>query len=1214
MKNEGLFNAPEPIFKPGEQLEDIGQVTPLTATFGSFTPTTTNGFQVTITYNKPICRDSFKSSEIEVLDSSNVVQTGWRSAHFDQCTSLTDRFGIFPPIDIPTSGQFRLRIPANVITATDGTTGPATAVTSSLWQIDYTPRVTISRSNIRLDGQKIKIDLTFSQNVTGIDISNVNIRDISRTPGSSYNIQNGWIFDTLSSTSAMANTPVTISVTPPANTNGNFSFFMDVFANPSARDSGLTNEFYINNTVTPTIALMWNDASFANNRAEATLTPYGGDISGLDSGDIVITRRRGFADQANWTLNAFPTSITSGTSTTISANYIYTQLSPGYAFGLRHRSIIFSGQSSTFPIEGLTGQFFNTLNSYPADFTSISFDPNLNRLNVNLQLSETRNNPIGGLSVSDFEIIDSNGVTQAGWVFGAIPSIPFASRANVPISITPPANTTGNFHVKLKANSLIPTDRDIDTLPVADTISPPVSVDNRGGLMVATATWGAASYDLATNKISANIQFSQNVTGIESGDFEVIDNSNTVQTGWTFDPPSSSSINANTDVLISALAPQNMSGTFRLRIKALSVNSGGSMAANAPVTAQSTNTVAVDTRSELSTEFTEPFGNQINPTSEFILTLDTAIPAIELTASDFTVNGGASIASISPIIGSSSTYQIIITNPVNSSGSYTVTLNANAISAGATYSASPPSAIVSESVSYDTRGFAMIPGTPVISPSDRSVNIPLNMLVDPEMGFDAEMDLDIQKQEGTSPPYSYTPEPPQNWDISGSNSGTTRTITAKPSVAVPAGAYRVVFRADALGVNRPRRIIPSVAFQISNPFPIATATWSNINGGLTLSGTCTFTGAAITGISRTDFEVLDSSDDVQSNWCIRVSLSSVADGGAITVTATPPANTNGSFKLRLKADSVNSGGSTIPNAPASEVISADSATVNNTADIPDIAVATWSNIVGGASLSGTLTFQNADVTNIEIGDFNVLDSTNTIDSDWVIAISSSSATAGTSITVTATTAASKSGNFKLQLNSMSIRSDGSSTDNAPENDITSIEIPIDTSSLDGRSSYTVTIPIPQGSQGSIQLSLKDRTFNVSGQPTQIGPSFQQYLGTISYDTEIVPEIVNIVRPDVLQGNGVENEILIDFNVEVQGLSSDDFLLEGMDPLPTFDDMTIKYGPTQNPDVSLTTEQRNLDIAIGITRAKYYKLILTFPNDVPSGILNIYLRNMAVNND
>ena len=1207
MKNEGLFNAPEPIFKPGDQLEDIGQVTPLTVTITSFT-----GLQADITFSKPTIENSFKYSDLEILDSSNTVQTGW-IIQINRQPDGSDSLTIFTPRGVNTVGSYRLRVKANSITATDGTIGPLTAVTSPLVSVSYIVPPGISWSNLRLDAGKIKVDLTFSRSITGLSSTDFRIQDHDNLE------QLGWIYDTVPST-ATGGTPITISVTPPTNTNGNFNFAM--FGNSVQTLDGASGPFpnprssfiYINNTITPTVAIAWGNSTFTSNILQTTLTPYGADLTNIDQRDFLITGSGGFPTAFNFAFNTIPTSITNGTSATISANFIYNTQSTQFNIVLLASSVKFSGITGDFPISLLSSNLVS-INRPNITFSQPSYNNLSGRFSVSMDFQHLSLHSLSGLSTSNFEIIDTNRITQTGWVFDTPPSIPTGRRnAIISISVTPPPNTTGNFQFKLNANSIITTDRNFDTVPPIDSISPPGAVDNRGGLMVATATWGAASYDLATNKISANIQFSQNVTGIESGDFEVIDSSNTVQTGWTFDPPSSSSINANTDVLISALAPQNMSGTFRLRIKAQSVNSGGSMAPNAPTAAQSTNTVPVDTRSELSTEFTEPFGNQINPTSEFILTVGTSIPAIEISASDFTVSGGASIASISPLIGSSSTYQIIITNPVNSSGSYTVTLNANAISAGSTYSASPPSAIVSESVSYDTRGFAMIPGTPVISPSDRSVNIPLNMLVDPEMGFNAEMDLDIQKQEGTSPPYSYTPEPPENWDISGSDSGATRTITAKPSIAVPAGAYRVVFRADALGVNRPRRIIPSVAFQISNPFPIATATWSNINGGLTLSGTCTFTGAAITGISRTDFEVLDSSDDVQSNWCIRVSLSSVADGGAITVTATPPANTNGSFKLRLKADSVNSGGSTIPNAPASEVISADSATVNNTADIPDIAIATWSNIVGGASLSGTLTFQNADVTNIEIGDFNVLDSTNTIDSDWVIAISSSSATAGTSITVTATTAASKSGNFKLQLNSMSIRSDGSSTDNAPENDITSIEIPIDTSSLDGRSSYTVTIPIPQGSQGSIQLSLKDRTFNVSGQPTQIGPSFQQYLGTISYDTEIVPEIVNIVRPDVLQGNGVENEILIDFNAEVQGLSSDDFLLEGMDPLPTLDDMTIKYGPTQNPDVSLTTEQRNLDIAIGITRAKYYKLILTFPNDVPSGILNIYLRNMAVNND
>ena len=109
--------------------------------------------------------------------------------------------------------------------------------------------------------------------------------------------------------------------------------------------------------------------------------------------------------------------------------------------------------------------------------------------------------------------------------------------------------------------------------------------------------------------------------------------------------------------------------------------------------------------------FTAPESSASNPitatTADFTLVLNNVIPVTQLTSSDFTIsNSNASISSISPTSGNAITFTIAVTQPTHSSGTYTVSLNADSISAstgGGGYLQGPANSYTSDAVTYNTR-------------------------------------------------------------------------------------------------------------------------------------------------------------------------------------------------------------------------------------------------------------------------------------------------------------------------------------------------------------------------------------------------------------------------------------------------------------------------------------------------------------------------------
>ena len=319
----------------------------------------------------------------------------------------------------------------------------------------------------------------------------------------------------------------------------------------------------------------------------------------------------------------------------------------------------------------------------------------------------------------------------------------------------------------------------------------------------------------------------------------------------------------------------------------------------------------------------------------------------------------------------------------------------------------------------------------------------LNVLGAPVSGI-APADFEVINGSGTTQ---------TGWTIAVANtsvtSGRSTTVTATPPTNTN-GSYKLRLKANSLisdGIASntiPTTALETAAFTVNNQPLVASATWQKVTGGENLQGELVFSGSGITGLTNTDIEILNDSDAIQSGWVIIVSASSADTNNPITVTATPPASTNGSFKFRLKRRSVRGERATEDNSPDPAVVSTASS-VNN---IVPRASAEFQNVTGGLTLTADLSITVADITGLTGSDIEVIDAPSSgasqVQSGWTVAVGSASVTADTTTTVTATPpVAGVDGTFRLRLKRHSIRSTGGTEDNSPTAAVTSSAVAVD---------------------------------------------------------------------------------------------------------------------------------------------------------------------------
>ena len=370
--------------------------------------------------------------------------------------------------------------------------------------------------------------------------------------------------------------------------------------------------------------------------------------------------------------------------------------------------------------------------------------------------------------------------------------------------------------------------------------------------------------------------------------------------------------------------------------------------------------------------------------------------------------------------------------------------------------------------------------------STRAITAVLTVTTNPGSAFSATDDFAVQRQSGA------TWVSASNWTITSSGTGLTRTITATPAATVNPGTYRIQLKEDAFGTDMPSADL----FTVGEPIAAInyTASWGTVSyAPLTraITSVLTLSENPGSGFSESaDFQVdlkSGSTYSASAGWTITSSGSSTAR----TITATPSRTvSNGTYRLTLKQNAFGTG------KPRLNVSTSDRA-------IGSFYSATWPDqapaLASDGSISMTLTLSEDPGSAFSAtNDFSVQQlsgSTWSTVSGWTL---SSTGTGLTRTIKAAPPSGRPSGVYRILL-----AEDAFGSDKPPA--------PTPSPSFDtGSSSRTITVPIPQSSVGAIQIALKARSFNVLENTSQVGPDFQQYLGTVYYDTgggvDVIPSI------------------------------------------------------------------------------------------------------------
>ena len=609
---------------------------------------------------------------------------------------------------------------------------------------------------------------------------------------------------------------------------------------------------------------------------------------------------------------------------------------------------------------------------------------------------------------SDFQILNSSNQLQTGWTFPInFDGITTGSYQNFSFAIVPPSTASGQFKIRILANSLTLeggrgyTESDVPSSDVETALFTVVT----GGVYIVNISTRNAAY--TNGKLQAEFQSQiYSVTGVSASDFAIINASNVEQSGWTFDTVPTT-LSPTSWTLISATPPTGAFGTFRIRAKANSFLGPRATTPNSPQGNSDTYPgFAIDTRPAVAvSSSTLPTGTQRTATISGTITFDRSIAASHITASDFTLTGGASIA-VSPTTGSQATYNLTITQPTRASGTYTVSLNANAIPDGTSYKQGPASAYSLGTVTYDTR--------PVIGASWSNISTGT---------------ITARTATGT---LTFTQSVPATELTTGdfTSSDTNVTITAVSPTSGSQTAYTITFthpvdRNGRYTISLNQNAIPqsSTTTYLQGPSaavstgtitydtrPTVTVSHFNAPSGTQTGATATF---------ELDFNIdvpataLTTSDFTATNGASVTSISPTSGNeDTYTITVTQPTNSNGTYTVTLKEDA-------IPNSTSyREGPSADYESTDCTYDTRKVVTITWTEPTGeqtGTTADFTLTLGRSIArTHLSAADFTL--------SNTAFTVASITPTTGshTTYTVTVNQPANISGSYTIAINAGAI--------------------------------------------------------------------------------------------------------------------------------------------------------------------------------------------------
>ena len=566
--------------------------------------------------------------------------------------------------------------------------------------------------------------------------------------------------------------------------------------------------------------------------------------------------------------------------------------------------------------------------------------------------------------------------------------------------------------------------------------------------MALAITW---SNETGGSTLSARLNFVGNTaTNIDAADFRVLNQSNQEQSGWTISP-SASSTSANPGfVTITATPPSGASGMFKFRLMPFTIREGSDQHPGFPTsnidsalagvygvaTASWSNTAISLNRRRIVADLTfllYEFSNLESADMDII-------NASDAVQSGWNINPRYSHA------GTDFPIEVSALIPSNIHGSFRFRLNAETVrSDGSPTDNAPAAAVTSGSIAIDNRPAVATWSAPTLVSGGQSITANLTFSRSGVTGLTAA-DIYIT-DDGNNLESGWTitvakPNPRENEAVA-----ITATIPRNKHGSYKFNIGQNTVRPDgAAEDNTPNAIVSSATIAIDTRPIIATAAWGMATGGGRITSSLTFSGADVTNIEQADFEVLDAdnSDAVVTGWAVAPPAdASASDGVGVEITANPPLKqsdgsfTNGMFKIRLKANSVRSDGSTVDNAPAT----AATTTAVSVDLTPTVATAAWSEVEGGIGqrvrLEGNLTFSGADVGGITAEDFQILNDSDVVQSGWSFFPSRQAVAMGNAIKLSVIPPALvTNGMFRIQLKALSVDSDGGSN-NAPENAVTS---------------------------------------------------------------------------------------------------------------------------------------------------------------------------------
>lgn len=501
-------------------------------------------------------------------------------------------------------------------------------------------------------------------------------------------------------------------------------------------------------------------------------------------------------------------------------------------------------------------------------------------LTFNLVLSES----IQGLTIADFE-------QSAGTATCSISSVSASTGTTFTISVS--CSTDGTYQLRFKANSVSDS---INNGPTSASTASTVTIDTA----VPTATLTSPSASSSTRTLTYSVTFSSSVTGISTAD--LIKSSGTASC-------STSSVSTSSGTTASFTVTCSTDGTIVMQLSADSVSRGS---ATGPVNPVTGSLVTIDSSTPAVISFAQSSGTDVATRSlTYDLVFSESIQG--LVTSDFEKASGTATCTISSVSASSgTTFTVAVT--CTTDGTYQLRLKANSVTDGTNNG--PASASSALLVTIDTS----VPTASVSSPGATSSSRVLTYIVTFSANVTGISTSDFSQSSGsascTTTAVSTT-----------SGSSATFTVTCSSD-----GTVVMAFAADAVsrnGIVGPASAVSSTSVKIDTVAPTVSSL-SNGTGNGSSSRILIYDlvfSEAVQGLTTSDFE--------QAGGTASCTVTSVSASTGTTFTVTVSCTSDGTYQLRLKANSVSDGTN---NGPGN-VSEANSVTVDSVVPTASISVA-----------------------------------------------------------------------------------------------------------------------------------------------------------------------------------------------------------------------------------------------------------------------------------